>query len=320
MSNHRLKNTLVKIIKWALIALILFFIGRQIVIRWQEVRDYNWQINWLLFVLSLLVLQFGLFFKSYLWSQVLSCFGVNLPALRAFRVAYLSNLGRYVPGKIVQFVGVMYLARKEGVREDVAVSSFALTHLFDTPAGLIMVSLYYLILGASLEKIILYWPVMIVLAVVTMLSILIILVPAFLERLLNFLLKMIKQPALKFKLEKKTGFKLLFLYFTVWNIFGLSLYLFLRSVTDIPVSFYLEACVVYTAAYLVGYWALFAPGGIGVREGAMGVFLAEIGGIATAVALAVSLASRFWFLIGELTVSVLALMVGKNKNGQEEKK
>jgi uncharacterized membrane protein YbhN (UPF0104 family) len=320
MQNRRLKNTLIKIIKWALIALILFFIARQIVTRWQEVRDYSWQINWAMFVFSILVLQFGLFFKSFLWSLVLKCFGVSLPALRAFRVAYLSNLGRYVPGKIVQFVGVMYLAKKEGVREDMAVSSFALTQLFDTPAGLITVFLYYLILGASLEKMILYWPVLIILAVVTLLSILIILVPALLERLLNFLLRLIKQPALKFKLEKKTGFKLLFLYFTVWNIFGLSFYLFLRSVTDIPASFFLEACVVYTAAYLVGYWALFAPGGIGVREGAMGVFLAEIGGIATAVALAVSLASRFWFLIGELTVSILALIVGKNKDGQEEKK
>jgi len=87
MPNRHLKNTLIKIIKWALIALILFFIGRQIITRWQEVRDYNWQINWVLFVVSIIVLQFGLFFKSYLWSQVLKCFGVSLPALRAFRVA-----------------------------------------------------------------------------------------------------------------------------------------------------------------------------------------------------------------------------------------
>jgi glycosyltransferase 2 family protein len=320
MSDRSVKKNLISIIKWLLIALILFFIARQITTQWELVKGYPWKINWVMLFLSLIVLQIGLFYKSLLWSKVLSCFGEKLPPMRAFRVAYLSNLGRYVPGKVFQFVGIMYLARKEGVREDIAVSSLALVQLMDTPAGIIAIFVYYLMLGLSFDKISHYMPLMILLGVISVAAILIILIPSLLERMLNVILRFIKRPRLEFKLEKKVGFQLLFLYFISWNIFGASLYLFLRAVTDIPMNFFLESCVVYAASYLVGYWALFAPGGIGVREGAMGVFLAEIGGIITPVALAVGLMSRLWFLAAELSVSVLALMIrSKKSNAQKEK-
>jgi len=316
MPERNLKKVLIGIIKWVLIALVLYFIFRQIAGQWDVVKNYQWKINWGLFILSVIVLQIGLFFKSFLWSRVLKCFDVSIPPLRAFRVAYLSNLGRYVPGKIVQFVGIMYLARKEGVREDVAVTSLMLTQLFDTPSGIILVSIYYLFLGQSLDGIGQYLPVTIILTVISLLSFLVILVPGWLERLLNLLLKLIKRPALTFHMEKKTGFTLLFLYFIAWTIFGASLYLFLRSVGAVPSQFFLESCIIYTASYLIGYWALFAPGGIGVREAAMGVLLHQIGGVLKSIAYTVGLGTRLWFMVGELTVSIFALMVGsKKENG-----
>ncbi|HEQ97822.1 MAG TPA: flippase-like domain-containing protein [candidate division Zixibacteria bacterium] len=309
MPDKNLKQIIIRLIKWILIALILYFIYRQISAQWEQVKEYDWTINWIYFVLSIIILQIGLFYKSYLWSRVLACFGTHLPPMRAFKVAYLSNLGRYVPGKIVQFAGIMYLARKEGVREDVAVSSFALTQLFDTPAGIIAVFLYYFLLGTSYDKISNYLPLTIVLGAVSILGIAVIMVPALLERTLNLMLRVIRKPALEFKLEKKIGFGFLFLYFIAWNIFGFSFYLFLQAVAEVPVNYFAEACFIYTAAYLIGYWALFAPGGIGVREGVMGALLYEVGGVIKSVAYTVGLAARLWFFIGEITITFLALMV-----------
>lgn len=313
MSDRFTKKQLIEIIKWLVIVAILFFICRQIIMQWDQIKDYQWKVNWLYLIASIIVLQFGLFFKSCIWSRLLHCFGASLPILRAFRVAYLSNLGRYIPGKFMQFVGIMYLAKKEGLREDVAASSFALIQLFDTPAGLILIVLYYLMLGTSFDKISQYMPVLAALIIVTCLSLLIILKPSLMERLLNLLLKLIKQPALKFQLKKKTGLWFLFLYFIAWNIFGAAFYLFLISVTDVSADFFLQACLIYAASYMIGYWALFAPGGIGVREGVMGVLLNRIGGILESVAFAVSLAARLWFMTGEILVSILALMVRSKK-------
>jgi len=311
MADQSIKKSLFGIVKLLIVALILFFIVRQVLTQWELVRNYQWRINWILLILSLVILQVGLFVKSWLWSRVLRCFGETLTAMRAFRVAYLSNLGRYIPGKFMQFVGIMYLAKKEGVREDVAVSSFALVQLFDTPSGLILIFLYYLILGFSIEQIHQYLPVLIVLGVLTLLSFLVILIPSLMERMLNLILKLFKQPRLQFVLKKKTGIWLLILYFIDWNIIGGAFYLFLRSLTDVPVNFFLQASLVYVAAYLIGYWALFAPGGIGVREGVMSVLLTRIGSFLEPVASAVSLAARLWFMVGEILVSLLALMVRK---------
>ena len=103
MPDKNLKKIIISLIKWILIALILYFIYRQISAQWEQVRDYDWTINWVYFISSIIILQIGLFYKSFLWSRVLACFGTYLPPMRAFKVAYLSNLGRYVPGKIVQF-------------------------------------------------------------------------------------------------------------------------------------------------------------------------------------------------------------------------
>jgi hypothetical protein len=313
MAERSIRKFFISAIKWLIIGLILFFIVRQVATQWDQVRNYSWKIDWLYLILSLVVLQIGLFVKSFLWSEVLKCFDTYLAPMRAFRVAYLSNLGRYVPGKIVQFVGIMYLAKKEGVREDVALSSFALMQMFDTPAGLVVVVLYLVIMGVSFETFSAYYPVLIVLAVVSAVSVIVILTPSLLSRTLNLALRLLKKPAINFKLKKKTGFKLLFLYFVTWNIFGAAFYLLLRAITDIPNQFFGQASVIYAASYLIGYWALFAPGGIGVREGVMGLLLAQIGKLATPVALAVGLAARLWFLAAELTVSALALLVGSKK-------
>ena len=313
MASRSTRKTLFDILKWIIIAVILYFIIRQVITQWEQVKNYHWQIDWLFLVLSLFMLAGGLFFKSFLWSEVLKSFDTYLPPLRAFRVAYLSNLGRYVPGKIVQFVGIIYLAKKEGVREDVALASFALIQMFDIPSGLILIVTYLLIMGISFSTFSAYSSVLIAVGIVSLASLVIILTPSFLSKTLNFGLRLLKQPAINFSLQKKTGFKILFLYFVAWNIMGAAFYFFLRAVTSIPDNFFGQACVIFSASYLIGYLALFAPGGIGVREGVMGLLLAQIGGLATPVALAVGLAARLWFLVAELSVSVMALLVGSKK-------
>lgn len=318
MPDKKYKKLAFNIIKWFLVALILFFIVRQIASQWHQVRAYQWKINWIYLVASIVVLQIGFFFKSLLWTLLLRRFKTYLGIWRAYRVYFLSNLGRYVPGKVVQFAGIMYLAKKEGVREDVAVASFALDKLFDTPAGILVVSLYYFLLGASLDQIRHYLSLSIILGAVTVALLLVIFIPSFLERALNLLLRIFKRPRIQFKMEKKIGFGLLFLYFIAWNVFGASFYLFLQAITEVPSAFFLQSCLIYTAAYLVGYWALFAPGGLGVREGVIGTLLYEMGGFAESVAYTVGLASRLWFTIGEIVVTILALMVRTKKtNGKE---
>jgi uncharacterized membrane protein YbhN (UPF0104 family) len=68
---------------------------------------------------------------------------------------------------------------------------------------------------------------------------------------------------------------------------------------------YAEYLAAYTISYLVGYLALFAPAGLGVREGAMVTVLAYAGLATRPQAALVALASRVWLTLLEVVPGFL---------------
>ena len=80
------------------------------------------------------------------------------------------------------------------------------------------------------------------------------------------------------------------LYFGAWLVIGVSFWLTARSLVTIPVHelpFYIGA---FGAAWVAGLVAIYAPGGLGVREGLLVVLLR--GRIGTADAALVAALSR----------------------------
>jgi len=67
---------------------------------------------------------------------------------------------------------------------------------------------------------------------------------------------------------------------------------------------------------VAGVAALFAPGGIGVREGVLGYFLASINWSSSEI-ISLTVTTRIWFLIGEVLFFLSALTLlfrSKNRN------
>ena len=90
-------------------------------------------------------------------------------------------------------------------------------------------------------------------------------------------------------------------------MYGVCFYLFLKSILP-GVEFNLvEIIGAWTLAYLVGYWAIILPAGIGAREAALMVLLAPIVG-ADRAGVAV-IGARVWSMLGELICTVLAWRV-----------
>jgi hypothetical protein len=96
-----------------------------------------------------------------------------------------------------------------------------------------------------------------------------------------------------------------------WLGYGLAFYLFARGLLPASGLTPRLAIAVFTASYLAGFLALFAPGGIGVREGLFILMLQGPLGISAATALA--LASRVWLTIAELGSAVPFLAFGRSK-------
>src|SRR5207248_4487476 len=92
-----------------------------------------------------------------------------------------------------------------------------------------------------------------------------------------------------------------------WVLYGLAFRLFTQGILGTATGGTLPYLAVYTGSHLAGYIALFAPGGIGVREVVL-VAAMQRSGLATfAEATVVAVASRLWLTVLEILPGLLFL-------------
>lgn len=297
----------VRILQILLIAALLYFIADRIAGNWNEIKAYEWHVNYLLLLLSLVVMLLALVVMSWTLAIIFGAFSRPVANRKAFKIAYLAQLGRYIPGKIWQVFGMIYLAGKEGITRTEAVTSFALAQLFATPPAILIVCLYLVFTGSFSFEAFDITTVGYVLGAVVIASVFILFRPSWLRGVLNWLLSRLGRETISFEIRKSSGVKILFSYFVAWNLYGLAFYLFLIAVSDFPAGHFLQAAGIFCAAYLVGYWSILTPGGIGVREAVMVVLLAAY--FPPGVAAAVAAFARLWSIAGELVASAVALKI-----------
>jgi hypothetical protein len=90
-----------------------------------------------------------------------------------------------------------------------------------------------------------------------------------------------------------------------WLLYGLGFELLARAVWGETAGGPGRYVSAFTFSYLIGYLALFAPGGIVVRELALVEALRILGLAAPAAGLVLALASRLWLTVLEIVLGVL---------------
>jgi len=303
----RPKGVLVKVVKTILTLIVVYFAGRQIVGNWDEVRAHHWHVNWWLLCLSVGLHLFAFAFFSQVWCLLMRGFGYTVPLRHGFKIAYIANLGRYIPGRIWPIFGMVYIARQMKITEEVAVASWGMALLFGMPpsfvVGFATVLLYPQMLASSLST---YLGVgMYIVAIATILvSLMLIFVPNKSLALANFCLKLIKRPAIEFNIATRDAVGVYLGYLIGWLIYGLAFWVFLHAVIENPGVPLLVGIGSFIIAYQIGYLAIFTPGGLGARELVMISLLSPyLGPIAAGIAVA----ARIWNTISDIIASAIAL-------------
>ncbi|RME19895.1 MAG: hypothetical protein D6800_13760, partial [Candidatus Zixiibacteriota bacterium] len=129
------------LLKTMLTAIVLYFVARQVVDHWHEIAGHQWHVQFGWLGLSLVFGLAALFVFAWCWRLVIGSFGHTVTAPIAFKISYLANLGRYIPGKVWQVFGMLYLAAKEEIKPTEAGASFVITQLFAIPASLLLFAL-----------------------------------------------------------------------------------------------------------------------------------------------------------------------------------
>ena len=271
-------------------AIVLFFVGRAMWSRWETVTEHSWKLDVWWLTLSAVVFWADFIVLVYLWRSILLMVsGKRLPFMSGYRISALSNLGKYVPGKVWTVLGMVYFLKREGYAATSALAATGLHQAYTLVAGGIFVSV---VLGAEI------WgglPAVSVFIGVG-LSALIVYPPVF-SFFLNRGLRLFKRDPLPLNLSFGKALMLLSAYVLAWVLYGSSFWCMLRGIGFQDAPFW-NMVAASGAAYLLGFLALFAPGGLGVREGVLLVLVSPY--VPAGLAATIAVVARVWMTIIEL--------------------
>lgn len=265
---------------------------------WHELGDLPSVVSWGRIVVAtmLLTVTYGGF--AALWRALARELGTNVPYRTTVQFWAFSNLGRYIPGKIWQITGVMLVAADLGVPPVLAATVGALALGFMIATGSLL-GFGLLPLSFAADRLRL---------AAAGLSALGLAIPmAFPGVLRALLLRMPRSMRWGDVPDVTRGgiLRLTVLFAAAWIAHGLVFQFFCTAFVPIPWSRFPSITGAFCLSYVAGLVAIFAPGGIGVREELLSNTLGTVLPGAPTHVLAV--ASRLWMMAAEALVLAVAL-------------
>lgn len=290
-----------------LTALVTWFILERVGLNWQALGGLDlsrWQWRPLPVAASVVVLAAGYVFSGWLWARMVrEMGGPRLGLLPAVRIYMVANLGRYIPGKVVQVAGVAILARERGVAGGTAVAA-AVVGQGTALLGATLVGLGAFF-GSNESWRLAGWVG--VGAVALFVGVTSLRRPA--AALQRLWLRLARRDSGEAPPPKGAfGLRWTIWYTANWGVYATAFWLFFIGLEGWTP--FLTAGPAFAAAYVAGYVALFAPAGAGIREAALVIFLLPV--LPREAALALAVAARLWTTGTEVVPAfLLALGAGK---------
>jgi hypothetical protein len=262
-------------------------------------RAHEWTLRPGLLLVSLALHIAGLLWGVLVWRLLLRWMGHPIGYRDLARVWFVSGLGRYIPGKIWQFVGAAHLGARGGLTATVTITSLAvhsgifgiaamLTGIYFLPSGLVPA----LEPQADLAR--LLAPLFLVFVH-----------PAVIRSGLAFVHRTTGRDLGAWNGRWIDGVSLVALAMVSWIVIGGAFGLFVRSLTpfgDAPLGAFMA---INALAFVAGYLVFIAPAGLGAKEGALAAMLSAF--MPLPVAALVAIATRLWTVAAELVPALTLL-------------
>jgi hypothetical protein len=235
------------------------------------------------------------------WRVVVGGWGERLGYIDAARIWTVSNLGRYVPGKVWQLGAMAYLAQERGVSGVVAAGSALVVTVINLVAGFVVAA----VTGADLLD---FSPVSLTLIGIAAAGILF--APAVVPWLVSLAARLLGREASTVpRLPARIVWFAVVASGLAWVMYGIAFQLLAASVLRDPPGVTSLYVAVFTGSYVLGFIVLIAPAGLGVREVSMGAALANAG-FAVSSATVLVIVSRLWLTVLELIPALAFLAHG----------
>jgi uncharacterized membrane protein YbhN (UPF0104 family) len=247
----------------------------------------------------------GLFCSLMVWREMLADLGSRLSLPEAWRINFIGQLAKYVPGSIWPVLAQSELGADRGIPRSRSALSVLLCYAVMTCSGALVAAatLPFATAGSVAQY---FWVLFLIPAGVVLLS------PPVLNRLLGLVLRLMRQPALLQGVSYRGLARTMAWAVAGWACNGGMVYVLMRELAGVRQGTLLVSVGAYSLSWAIGFLAVFAPAGAGVREAVMVALLHTQ--TTFQIALTVALLSRAISVVCDaLTGAAASALVGRRR-------
>jgi uncharacterized membrane protein YbhN (UPF0104 family) len=295
------KALVMRALRILLVVLALAFCAYSLFDQWDAtVRAFEQMSLWTLlgaFVTGMA----GLFAWMLSWRVFLAGLGSPLPLKAMYRISSISQLGKYVPGKVWAVVTQMEMAKEHHVPRARSFGSTLLAVAASQATGLAVAAVTLpLVSEAARDR---YWWLFLLAPVV-----LACLHPKVVTWGIDLMLKVVRRPPLEHPVSVAETVRGVLWAVVGWLFFGLHMWMLCAAAGGDGKGLPFLATGAYALAFVAGFLVFIAPGGIGAREAAMVLVLNPV--MPAGAPIVVALASRVLLTLADLANAGIAVLIG----------
>ncbi len=251
----------------------------------------------------------GLGCQMLAWRAVVRDLGSPLSVRSAIRVAFIAQLGKYVPGAVWAAAAQVELARAHNVPRTRSATAVVVSMLITLATGLLVagIALPLSSVGAARE----YWW-----ALVLAPAALIALYPPLTGYVLDRALRLARRPPLERRISAAGMARAVAWSLLGWVFFSVHAWLLVADMAGGGVRLLPVAAGAYALAWSVGFILIPFPGGVGPRELAFIAALAPV--LPRPSAIVVAVISRLVLTVADLTWAGTAFALGRRARAQPQ--
>ena len=312
--NEKSKKIYLRIVQWAIVVAIFFFLGKMVWDHWNQVKDTPFTLRPFPFILSTLVFAFSYFIQIWAWYLITLKLEIALSPSETLKTWFYSQLGKYLPGKIWLFLGRFHFYESRGKsKKAISIALYLETITIIMAAGLIFLAA--LIFHREIRLFYSWrhpgWLVLLFLLGFVSLH------PRVLQKILNWILVQFKREPASLSISYSDILWILFVCIVSWVVGGVGFYLFVDSVYPVAPQYILFLTGALAISSTLGLIAIFAPSGLGVREGALVYLLSLM--MAAPVAVLISILTRIWMTLIEIGLIGVVYLIDRFPNRSERR-
>lgn len=300
-----------KIVSLSVVVILAVVIGKIFIDNWTKIPFEDLTFDYRLLFFAFLLSIVNSIFPTWLWEKILHLLDEKPRFMDLWRISMYSQMARYIPGKIWQYMGKIYWGQKVGLPKKKILISTLLETIF-LLCGAFILSMFSLKIFLSGKSIVILF--------ILIFLVLIALHPKLIEKCINIIGKKWLSQPVTIQFSYWNILTLVTLYSVLWVMIGFQLYLFVLSFYKIPLTQFIYFSSINAASWLIGFVSIIAPSGLVVKEGVFIFGFKYIVPVSFAIFCAILI--RFFHLITELLITSIFFIFDKGawKNFFEFKK